>query len=207
MNFFYLPAVFQKFFLVCQKRMIQRNAGNGFDFFICEFQSITTLLFYVFPKLSVLAQRLPPGQSYGCNRELPSDDGCLDRLGRNRKSILSDCSNSYYLPFRLKIKSVLFSKIFYVYSIYNFIAIAESLQQKPIDSYKGLPFSVASRLISVTFRDFASSIRSSSIFLQAPCGGNLFSNTHSSNGRALFPDPPLWSNVSKLYDSFIFVVH
>jgi len=61
----------------------------------------------------------------------------------------------------------LFSKIFYVYSIYNFIAIAESLQQKPIDSYKDLPFSVASRLISVNFRDFASSIRSSSILVLA----------------------------------------
>lgn len=71
-------------------------------------------------------------------------------------------------PFRLKIKSVLFLKIFYVDSIYNFIVIAESLELKPIDSYKDLPFSVASRLISVTFRDFASSIRSSSIFFASP---------------------------------------
>ena len=74
----------------------------------------------------------------------------------------------HIIPIQTQNKISFVFKIFYVYSIDNFIVIAEALQQKPIDSYKGLPFSVASRLISVTFRDFASSIRSSSIFFASP---------------------------------------
>ena len=58
-NLLYLPAVFQKFFFVSQKRMIQRNAGNVFNFIVYEFEGFIALLFYIFPELLVFTQRLP----------------------------------------------------------------------------------------------------------------------------------------------------